>query len=192
MKKAILLVALSVMSVLAFAQNYRYVEEDSGYGSYEQRQYQAAPQYREPRYDDRQQQYGRSQQYGQQQYQYRNPNEFEVDILEAREVMLKGNGSTGTTMAYGGGGAALGGLIGSRVGKGNGKKVATVAGALIGAGAGAAMAPSEQIRGQELAIRHVGSSTVNVIVQPGTGLRAGDRGIATFQNGEVRVQRARY
>lgn len=191
MKKAILLVALSVMSVLAFAQNYRYVDEDAGYGSYEQRQYQAAPQYPSQRYDDRQQQYGRPQQYGQQ-YQYRNPNEFEVEILEAREVMLKGNGGTGTTMAYGGGGAALGGLIGSRMGKGNGKKVATVAGALIGAGAGAAMAPAEQIRGQELAIRHVGSTTVNVIVQPGTGLRAGDRGIATFQNGEVRVQRARY
>jgi outer membrane lipoprotein SlyB len=93
-------------------------------------------------------------------------------VLQVRQVIVQEESGMGTYAATGGG-AALGALAMSRVGKGNGRKVAQVVGALAGAGAGNALANvANQAPGQEVIVR-LDDNQILSVVQPGSNLFPG-------------------
>ncbi|QSX32188.1 glycine zipper 2TM domain-containing protein [Shewanella avicenniae] len=93
------------------------------------------------------------------------------------------------------GGALLGGVIGHQFGDGHGRDVATVLGAIIGAGVGSqhtAQAHARVIALQELIIRQNDGEQVMVIQQPASNmpLQSGDEVRVVYFKTGVRVDKA--
>lgn len=116
-------------------------------------------------------------------------NEMQVrygEIVGLRPVSLEKN-ETGAGLV---GGAVLGGLAGNSVGKGRGRKLATIAGVIGGAMAGSAIERTTgRSDGVEIAVRMNNGQEVAVVQNNDQDLRVGDRVRLTTTNGHTRVSR---
>ena len=95
-------------------------------------------------------------------------------VLAVQQVTIRaGQGTTGTGSALG---AVAGGLVGSRVGQGNGSAVATVIGALGGAAAGNMVASNAyQQPGLQITVRLDNGQTIAVTQAADVPVRVGQR-----------------
>ena len=107
-------------------------------------------------------------------------------IYSVDHIPLQVNDTSGVGIA---GGAVVGGLLGNRVGKGNGRKLATILGAVGGGYAGNEIEKNSNrrtVQGVNMRIRLDSGQQINV-VQRDQGFRSGTRVRLIQQNGQWQV-----
>ncbi|RDB44090.1 glycine zipper 2TM domain-containing protein [Halomonas sp. DQ26W] len=96
-------------------------------------------------------------------------------ITALRQVQIQADSRLGGAIGTGGG-AVVGGLLGSQVGGGSGRQLATVAGVLGGAVAGTAVEESaNRVRAWEMEIRRDDGQNVVVVQKADRQFQAGQR-----------------